>query len=151
MFCSLQWLYGTFSSISIFLKLYVGWDDYEMLMLPSAMLPCCHLPLIQMLPSAIASNAAICHCFKSFYTTSSLNCILKMCFSICSHRCIFAQHWETIVLRRISSLKHTSPILQYLKNTVTFFAKKVYKMYLIAFINTFVTHAYFVISQYQSN
>jgi hypothetical protein len=38
------------------------------------------------------------------------------------------------MLRRISSLKHTSPILQYLKNTITFFAKKIYKMSLIAFM-----------------
>jgi hypothetical protein len=38
------------------------------------------------------------------------------------------------MLRRISGVKHTSPNLQYLENTFTFFAKKVYKMSLIVFI-----------------
>jgi hypothetical protein len=46
--------------------------------------------------------------------------------------CSFAQHWETILPRRIASLKHASPILQYLKNAFTFFAKKLYKMSLVA-------------------
>jgi hypothetical protein len=38
------------------------------------------------------------------------------------------------MLCRMSSSKHKSPILQYLKKTFTFFSKKVYNMSLIAFM-----------------
>lgn len=51
---------------------------------------------MQMLPSFIASsNTSIWHCFTSFYTTSSVNCILKLCFPICSNSFIFGDFaWE---------------------------------------------------------
>jgi hypothetical protein len=51
--------------------------------------------------------------------------------------CSFAQHWETILLWRNSSIERTSPILQYLKNTFTFFAKNIYKTSQLAFMPKF--------------
>jgi hypothetical protein len=92
-----------------------------------------------MLQSGIPSNAASCRCLKSFYTTSSVNRIQKIRFTISSNSCIFVLLRSTgkcFCFCFCASQVSNKPLhsLQYLKNTFTFLAKNIYKMSLTVFV-----------------